>query len=273
MESGQHVAQDVRQEAGAVVDEARRQARHVLDDARGQLQEQAGSQQDRLAGGLRTFSDQLERLASGEATPDESGVAVDLAREVASRVAGAASWLESRNTAEILDDVRSFARRRPGTFLLVAAGAGLVVGRLARSLKDAPSQPQSTYQGGNGTTTFAATAPTYSSGATVPTTGSTWSTTTDVPTVGSTGVTSGYGAGVGTGAGTGYASEVTPGYESTSDYAEGATSTGVGARAGGTSVGSTDGAGLGDTGTTSGSVLPEGAGDPFSGGEDAEDRP
>jgi hypothetical protein len=254
------------------VDEARRQARHVLDDARGQLQEQAGSQQDRLAGGLRTFSDQLERLASGEATPDESGVAVDLAREVASRVAGAASWLEGRNTSEILDDVRSFARRRPGTFILVAAGAGLVVGRLARSLKDAPSQPQSSYRGGNGATTLAATAPTYSSGATVPTTGSTWSSTTDLPTsVGSTGVTSGYGAGVGTG----YASEAGTGYESTSDYAEGATSTGVGARAGGTSVGSTDGAGLGDGGTAaaSGSVLPEGAGDPFSGGEDAEDRP
>ncbi|RHA44104.1 hypothetical protein D1825_03040, partial [Cellulomonas rhizosphaerae] len=41
---------------------------------------------------------------------------------------------------EALAEVRSFARRRPGTFLLVAAGAGLLVGRLTRALKDTPSR-------------------------------------------------------------------------------------------------------------------------------------
>ncbi|RHA44441.1 hypothetical protein D1825_01260, partial [Cellulomonas rhizosphaerae] len=44
---------------------------------------------------------------------------------------------------EALAEVRSFARRRPGTFLLVAAGAGLIVGRLTRALKDAPSDSSS----------------------------------------------------------------------------------------------------------------------------------
>ena len=35
-----------------------------------------------------------------------------------------------------LDEVRSFARRRPGTFLLAAAAAGLVAGRLTRGAVD-----------------------------------------------------------------------------------------------------------------------------------------
>jgi hypothetical protein len=36
----------------------------------------------------------------------------------------------------VLEEVRSFARRRPGTFLLAAAAAGLVAGRLTRGAVD-----------------------------------------------------------------------------------------------------------------------------------------
>jgi hypothetical protein len=34
----------------------------------------------------------------------------------------------------VLDEVRAFARRRPGAYLAIAAGAGLLTGRLARGL-------------------------------------------------------------------------------------------------------------------------------------------
>lgn len=231
-QAGQHVADDVRQEVGAVADEARRQARHLLDDARVQLQDQADTQQVRLASGLRTFSDQLDRLTSDT---QESGVAVDLAREVASRVGGYASWLESRNTADVLDEVRWFARRRPGTFLLVAVGAGLVVGRLARSLKDAPAQPRTV---DTGRTSTLASTPTYASGAAVRPADSAWTTDTDLPSgVGTTGVTPGLG-----------------------------TSTGTGAY-------STSTSGYGDTASSEGSVLPDTTTDPYATRSDAEDRP
>jgi hypothetical protein len=53
-------------------------------------------------------------------------------------------WLDSHGPDEVLDEVRSFARRRPGTFLLIAAGAGVVLGRLTRGLKDAPATTPST---------------------------------------------------------------------------------------------------------------------------------
>ena len=36
--------------------------------------------------------------------------------------------------ADLLDDVRRFAARRPGMFLAIAAGVGVVAGRLTRGL-------------------------------------------------------------------------------------------------------------------------------------------
>ena len=54
-----------------------------------------------------------------------------------------ASWLENRDPGSLLEEVKSFARQRPGTFLLVAAGAGLLAGRLGRSLQaGAPDRQQ-----------------------------------------------------------------------------------------------------------------------------------
>ena len=55
-----------------------------------------------------------------------------------------ASWLENRDPGSLLEEVKSFARQRPGTFLLAAAGAGLLAGRLGRSLQaGAPDTQQS----------------------------------------------------------------------------------------------------------------------------------
>jgi hypothetical protein len=47
--------------------------------------------------------------------------------------------MDQRGVEGVLDDVRSFARRRPGVFLLGAGIAGFAVGRLVRGAKDAPT--------------------------------------------------------------------------------------------------------------------------------------
>jgi hypothetical protein len=57
------------------------------------------------------------------------------------RVEELADWLKNREPADLLGEVRSFARRKPGTFLLGALAAGVVAGRLARGAKDAQSSP------------------------------------------------------------------------------------------------------------------------------------
>ena len=64
----------------------------------------------------------------------QSGIATGLAGQAGDRVQSVAGWLEQRQPGEVLDDVRDFARRRPGTFLAAAAAVGLIGGRLTRGL-------------------------------------------------------------------------------------------------------------------------------------------
>ena len=58
---------------------------------------------------------------------------------IADRAESLTRQLETKEPMDLLDDVRRFASRRPGTFLLVAAGAGLLAGRLTRGMRDASS--------------------------------------------------------------------------------------------------------------------------------------
>ena len=161
-DQGKHVAGVAREQASQVAGEAATQARRVVDDARRQvtstLDEQARSQQDRLSGTLRSLSDEL-----GEMAGHGSGTAGDLAREVADRTRELGRYLDEHEPGQLLDDVRDFARRRPGLFLLGAVGAGLVVGRLARGVTDGARAADAGLADGDeptrATTTTAMTAP------------------------------------------------------------------------------------------------------------------
>jgi hypothetical protein len=134
--AGQHVAGVAKEEAGNVAQEAVSQARDVVGTAREQLVQQAAEQQDRLAGGLRTLGRELGSMADSNEDP---GYASDLARQASSTINDVAGWLENRDPNGLMDDVRSFARRRPGAFLALAVGAGVLAGRLTRGLKDEAS--------------------------------------------------------------------------------------------------------------------------------------
>ena len=101
------------------------------------MSDQASIQQSRLAGGLTSIGSQLTQMAS---TQSEQNVATDIVHEVGQRVDTLGRWLETHGPDELVDEVRDFARRRPVTFLAVAAGAGIVLGRLTRGLKDAPAE-------------------------------------------------------------------------------------------------------------------------------------
>ena len=133
-DAGRHVADTAKDEVRQVAGEAKHQARKLLDETMHEVRGQAKQQQGRAAEGIRTFSDELRGMADGTSDGTQSGMASQLVNEVAQRASTAAQWLENREPADLLDEVKSFARRRPGTFIAIAGVAGLLVGRLARGI-------------------------------------------------------------------------------------------------------------------------------------------
>ncbi|MEE6257237.1 hypothetical protein [Plantactinospora sonchi] len=129
-QAGSGLAQNAAGRGRDVAAEAGRQAQNLMGQASDQIKEQAGAQQQRAADGLRTLGEQL-RLMSDRA--EHPGMATDLVRQAADRVQKAAQWLDEREPGTVLNDVRDYARRKPGLFLAGAAVAGILAGRLTRS--------------------------------------------------------------------------------------------------------------------------------------------
>jgi hypothetical protein len=152
-QSGQQVAQTAKEQTQEVASEAKYQARELYQQLRGEVGDQAATQHQRAASGLHTLGDELGSMARGS---DQSGVATDLAQQAADRVHSLAGWLESREPGDVLDEVTSFARRKPGTFLAAAAAIGFLGGRLTRGLA---ADPSDTGAAGGGTATGTATTP------------------------------------------------------------------------------------------------------------------
>lgn len=130
-ESGAQVAGTAKDEAGKVLGEAKTQAKDLFTQTQGELKDQAATQQKRVAAGLRSVSDELGSMADNS----EGGVvAADLVQQAASRAGSIATWLEDRDPGSLLSEVRAYASRKPGTFIGIAAVAGLVAGRLTKGL-------------------------------------------------------------------------------------------------------------------------------------------
>jgi hypothetical protein len=129
--AGRRVAEVTKDETRAVASETKQQARRLADQARSELRAQAATQQTRVASGLHSVGGELSRMADASAEP---GVATDVVREAGRRADDVARWLDQRDPGSLLEEVKSFARRRPGVFLTIAVGAGVVAGRLARAL-------------------------------------------------------------------------------------------------------------------------------------------
>jgi hypothetical protein len=122
-------------EGRKVADDARHQARNVIDEAKSVGRARADEQAGRLADALRQFNQQTEALLDGRT--DEAGALGDYARQLADRAGHYAQQVDDLGFDGVVRETSRFARRRPGAFLLAAAGAGLLVGRLGRGAKDA----------------------------------------------------------------------------------------------------------------------------------------
>ncbi|MCU1424271.1 MAG: hypothetical protein JWM51_562 [Microbacteriaceae bacterium] len=159
------VVGSAKEQVTQVASEAKTQAKDLFTQTKAELVDQAGTQQQRVATGLHSISGELDDMASN--APD--GVASDLVQQVASRASSVASWLEQRDPGSLVDEVRIYARRHPGTFIAVAAAAGVLAGRLTRSVTSAASSDSSSSNGTPATGASTYVAPVAPSGDVFPT--------------------------------------------------------------------------------------------------------
>lgn len=143
------VAGDARSEASAVVSEAGTQARHLADEARIALRQQASDGTSRAAGAVDQLAGRLRALADGDT--EKAGDLGRYAQDLGDRLRGVAGRMNDRGLDGLVDDVQRFARRRPGMFLAVAAGAGFAAGRFFRGAKaESDASSGSTGNGSSG---------------------------------------------------------------------------------------------------------------------------
>ena len=177
VEAGKDVAATAKDEAVNVAEEAKYQAKSLLSTATSEVQNQASTQQGRLASTLRGYADELQGISQGSAP---SGVMGDLVQQAASKGSEIAQWLEDREPADLLEELRRYARRRPVMFLALCGLAGVVAGRITRGAVaantsvDSPSPARAAYDDGYTTTPSTGTlgyeqpAPTYGAYSDVP---------------------------------------------------------------------------------------------------------
>jgi hypothetical protein len=146
-DGAREVAGTVKEQGREVAREARHQVRSVASDLRGSVTGQAHTQNRRLAGGLRQVSDQFGQM-------DDGSPAGQVVRRLGEGGRRAADYLEDRGPEGLLEDVQEYARRKPGTFLLIAAVAGFAAGRLGRAAfaatKDEKDGAPDAYREGDG---------------------------------------------------------------------------------------------------------------------------
>jgi hypothetical protein len=121
------VAGTAKEQAADVLSETVTQAKDLTAQVKQQATEQLGTQHEKITGSLKDLSSQL---SSG----DTSGIVGQVLSEAGSRLQSLADYVERVGPDGLVRDARSYARRNPGTFLLGAALAGLVSGRIMKGI-------------------------------------------------------------------------------------------------------------------------------------------
>lgn len=124
------VAGTAKEQVGQVAGEAVDQIRQLTDQARTQASEQADNATQKLSQTLRSLAGEVRDLSQGNA--DGSGTVAGIAQQLADKGEQVAEYLTQQGPGGLVQELRSFAARRPGSFLLGALAAGLATGRVVK---------------------------------------------------------------------------------------------------------------------------------------------
>ena len=148
-ESAADVKEAAATSASQVRDQAAEEVRGVADTAMEQtkqtargfaqgLEQEANEQSQRVAQLLDGLGGELDQMSQ-----NGSGWASTLVGDAAGRTKDLARWVETTEPRDMLSAVEDFARRRPVVFVAGSALAGLVLGRVTRSMMSKDGSPQS----------------------------------------------------------------------------------------------------------------------------------
>ena len=129
-DAAKHVGETARREAEHVVEDVKEEASHLFEELSTDVRAQAAIQQEKIATNLRGISQELRGMLN--ASPSH-GSAASLVGQAAHHSGKVADWLEAREPGDLIEEVKGFARKRPGAFLGLALGAGLLAGRITRN--------------------------------------------------------------------------------------------------------------------------------------------
>lgn len=133
------VGQAASSQAAQVAGEAKAQAAGLAQQAKEQIGTSVQQQHSKLTETIRSAADELASLVTGENGEAKAGPITDVVRSLATQARASADSLENKTPGELVEQFSAFARRKPGTFLLGAALAGVLAGRLTRGAKEATS--------------------------------------------------------------------------------------------------------------------------------------
>jgi hypothetical protein len=114
-----------------VASTARGEFQRLMDQASTEVRTVGRERGEQLAGRLDTLVQQMRALREGRV--EEAGDLRSWMSQAEQRMQQYASTLRDRGPEGVLDDVRRFARRRPGAFLLAAGATGFAFGRAVRA--------------------------------------------------------------------------------------------------------------------------------------------
>jgi hypothetical protein len=128
-QAAQDVASTAKDQAVTVLDETKHQANRVTEEVRQQVSEQVQQQRGQAVSALRKAGDELGSLP----TDEHSRLTQQIVQMSSERLRDVATYLDTHGPEDMLEGLRSFARRRPMMFLFAAGIAGVVAGRAFRS--------------------------------------------------------------------------------------------------------------------------------------------
>jgi hypothetical protein len=127
-----HVAETAGTQAREVMHQAAEQAQSAMGQMQQNLRSRADEEAAKLASTLHDASRQMQSMA--EAGAEQQTFAASLVREGANAAERFASHLDDGGVQRVVGDLRGWARRNPGGFLLGAGVAGFLIGRIARNV-------------------------------------------------------------------------------------------------------------------------------------------